>query len=185
VAQSTRIAIAQDIHDGIAQDLIALGYHLDLILAEPATPATVRHEVRTVRHDLSTLIVKVRNEIFELRSSGDFWIEIDQIAASISPIITVESDDCDLEPSARTLVLQVAPELLRNAARHSGASQIHLSFTAQNNQTVVTIRDNGSGGAAVSHGRYGLLGCIERVQSYGGFITIESGEKGTTVAITL
>jgi signal transduction histidine kinase len=167
VAQSARIAIAQDIHDGIAQDLIALGYHLDLILAEPATPATVRHEVRTVRHDLSALIVKVRNEIFDLRSSGDFWIE------------------CDLEPAERALLLQVIPELLRNAARHSGASQIHLSCTAQNNQTVVTIRDNGSGGAKVSQGRYGLLGCIERVESDGGFITIESGEKGTTVAITL
>ena len=185
MAQSARIAIAQDIHDGIAQDLIALGYHLDLILAEPATPATVRHEVRTVRNDLSTLIVKVRNEIFELRSSGDFWIEIDQIAASISPIIEIKSDESDLEPSVRTLLLQVIPELLRNAARHSGASQIQLSLTAQNNQTVVTIQDNGSGGAAVSQGRYGLLGCIERVQSYGGFITIESGEKGTTVAITL
>ena len=185
MAQSARIAIAQDIHDGIAQDLIALGYHLDLILAEPATPAMVRHEVRTVRHDLTALIVKVRNEIFDLRSSGDFWIEIDQIAASISPIIEITSDECDLEPAERTLLLQVIPELLRNAAHHSGASQIHLSCTAQNNQTVVTIRDNGSGGAEVSQGRYGLLGCIERVENYGGFITIESGEKGTTVAITL
>ena len=185
MAQSARIAIAQDIHDGIAQDLIALGYHLDLILAEPATPATVRHEVRTVRHDLSALIVKVRNEIFDLRSTGDFWIELDQIAASISPIIVTDRGGCKLNPEASALVLQVAPELLRNAARHSGASQIHLSFTAQNNQTVVTIQDNGSGGATVSQGRYGLLGCIERVESYGGFMTIESGEKGTTVAITL
>ena len=185
MAQSTRIAIAQDIHDGIAQDLIALGYHLDLILAEPATPATVRHEVRTVRHDLSTLIVKVRNEIFDLRSSGDFWNEIELIAESISPIIVIDRGECELNPKACALVLQVAPELLRNAARHSGASQIHLSFAAQNNQTVVTIQDNGSGGAEVSQGRYGLLGCVERVESYGGFITIESGEMGTNVAITL
>jgi signal transduction histidine kinase len=154
-------------------------------LAEPATPATVRHEVRTVRHDLSALIVKVRNEIFDLRSNGDFWIELDQIAASISPIIEIHSDECDLEPSAHALLLQVIPELLRNAAHHSGATQIELSFTAENNQTVVTIRDNGSGGAEVTQGRYGLLGCIERVENFGAIITIESGEKGTTVAITL
>lgn len=185
MAQSARIAIAQDIHDGIAQDLIALGYHLDLILAQPATPAAVRHEVRTVRHDLTALIVKVRNEIFDLRSSGDFWIQIDQIAASISPIIVIDRGDRELTPEVCALVLQVAPELLRNAVRHSGASQIHLSFLALNNQTVVTIQDNGSGGATVSQGHYGLLGCIERVENSGGFITIESGEKGTTVAITL
>ena len=185
MAQSSRIAIAQDIHDGIAQDLIALGYHLDLILAEPATPATVRHEVRIVRQDLSALIVKVRNEIFNLRVNGDFWLDIDQIASSISPIIVIDRGECELIPKACALVLQVAPELLRNAARHSGATQIHLSFATENNQTMITIRDNGSGGAKVSNDHYGLLGCIERVENYGGSMTIKSGEKGTTVAITL
>lgn len=138
-----------------------------------------------MRHDLSALIVKVRNEIFDLRRSGDFWIEIDQIASSISPIILVEPGECELEPSARALVLQVIPELLRNAVHHSGASQIRISFTVENNNSVVTIRDNGSGGAKVGKGRYGLLGCIERVESFGAEIRIESGEKGTTVAITL
>ena len=145
----------------------------------------VRHEVRTVRHDLSALIVKVRNEIFDLRRSGDFWIEINQIASSISPMIHVEPRECDLEPSAHALLLQVIPELLRNAVHHSGASQIELSFAVENNQTVVSIRDNGSGGAKVSNGRYGLLGCIERVENFDAIITIESGENGTTVAITL
>lgn len=185
MAQSARIAIAQDIHDGIAQDLIALGYQLDLILAEPQTPAVVRHEIRSVRHGLTALIVKVRNEIFDLRWHGDFWIEIVQIAASISPVITIEQGESDLDESARTLLLQVVPELLRNAAHHSGATQIDLFFAAKNNQTVVTIRDNGSGGAKVSDGRYGLLGCLERVEQYGAEMIIESGEKGTTVAIIL
>ena len=54
-----RIAIAQEIHDGIAQDLIALGYQIDLVLAQPHTPSSVRHEMSTIRHDLSDLIIKV------------------------------------------------------------------------------------------------------------------------------
>ena len=41
-----RIAIAQEIHDGIAQDLSALGYQIDLVLAQPDTPSSVRHEMR-------------------------------------------------------------------------------------------------------------------------------------------
>lgn len=183
--QSARIAIAQEIHDGIAQDLIALGYQLDLILAEPDTPATVRHGVRSVRHDLSTLIIKVRNEIFDLRRNSDFWVEIAQIVSAISPNITIEPGRYDFDPPAQTLLLQVIPELLRNSANHSGATQIRLSFAGENNQPVVTIRDNGSGGAKVGDGRYGLLGCIERVESFGAIMKIESGEKGTTVTITL
>ncbi len=185
MAQSARIAIAQEIHDGIAQDLIALGYHLDLILAEPATPSSVRHEIRSVRHDLSALIVSVRNEIFDLRTSGDFWDEIELIASTISPIITIGSERWVCDEAAHILLLQVIPELLRNAVTHSGATQIQLSFATEKNKSVVTIQDNGSGGAKVSDGRYGLLGCIERVESYGAIFTLDSGKKGTTVTITL
>jgi signal transduction histidine kinase len=141
--------------------------------------------MRTIRHDLSALIVKVRNEILNLRKPNDFWSQLHLTVGEISPLITVTGEEKALVPHDEELLTHVLPELLRNAARHSGASQIHLSCTAENNQTVVTIRDNGSGGAKVSQGRYGLLGCIERVESDGGFITIESGEKGTTVAITL
>ena len=78
-----RIAIAQEIHDGIAQDLIALGYQIDLVLAEPDTPSSVRHEMRSIRHNLSNLIVKVRNEILNLRKGSDFWGEIQNIADHI------------------------------------------------------------------------------------------------------
>ena len=83
------------------------------------------------------------------------------------------------------LLLQVIPELLRNALQHSGATQIRISFTQEKNHLVVAISDNGSGGAKITSDRYGLLGCVERVQSHGATISLESGEKGTTVSITL
>jgi signal transduction histidine kinase len=183
--QSERIAIAQEIHDGIAQDLIALGYQIDCVIAEPDTPALIRHEMRTIRHDLTMLIVKVRNEILNLRKPQDFWSQIHLTAGAISPLITVTGEDNSLDQHEEELLAHVLPELLRNAAHHSGASQIQLSFTQENNRRVVTISDNGSGGAQVTENRYGLLGCIERVQSHGGTIAITSGVEGTTVTITL
>lgn len=180
-----RIAIAQEIHDGIAQDLIALGYQIDLVLAQPETPSLVRHEMRTIRHNLSDLIVKVRNEILNLRKGFDFWVEIQRLADQISPLIHINTGDSVVEPQDQELLLLVVAELLRNATHHSGATQIHLTFTQDNNQTMVVISDNGSGGAIIAQDRYGLLGCVERVQSHGGKIDIETGVKGTTVAITL
>lgn len=63
-SQSARIEIAREIHDGIAQDLVALGYRLDAVLAAPGTPASFRNEVRTIRFTVSDLIEKVRAEIF-------------------------------------------------------------------------------------------------------------------------
>lgn len=180
-----RIAIAQEIHDGIAQDLIALGYQIDLVLAQPDTPSSIRHEMRTIRHNLSDLIVKVRNEILNLRKEIDFWVEIQRLADQISPIIQINSGDSVIDPQDQELLLHVIAELLRNAAQHSGATQIQLTFTESDNQTMVVISDNGSGGAIISKDRYGLLGCVERVQSHGAEMAIETGINGTTVSITL
>ena len=180
-----RIAIAQEIHDGIAQDLIALGYQIDLVLAQPDTPSSVRHEMRTIRHNLSDLIVKVRNEILNLRKGNDFWAAIQCTADHISPLITISTGECVIEDKDQEFLLHVITELLRNAAHHSGATQIQLSFSQGNNQTMVVISDNGSGGAKITQDRYGLVGCIERVQKHGAQIDIETGAKGTTVSIAL
>jgi signal transduction histidine kinase len=180
-----RIAIAQEIHDGIAQDLIALGYQIDLVLAQPHTPSSVRHEMRTIRHDLSDLIIKVRSEIFNLRKPSEFWLALQRVADQLSPIVEISSGDCAVNPQDEELLLQVIPELLRNALHHSGATQIHISFTQEKDHLVVAISDNGTGGAKITSDRYGLLGCVERVQSHGATISLESGEKGTTVSITL
>jgi NarL family two-component system sensor histidine kinase LiaS len=180
-----RIAIAQEIHDGIAQDLIALGYQIDLVLAQPHTPSSVRHEMRTIRHDLSDLIIKVRSEIFNLRKPSEFWLALQRVADQLSPIIEISTGDCAVDPQDEELLLQVIPELLRNSLHHSGATQIRISFTQEKNHLVVAISDNGSGGAKITSDRYGLLGCVERVQSHSATISIETGEKGTTVSITL
>lgn len=180
-----RIAIAQEIHDGIAQDLIALGYQIDLVLAQPDTPSSVRHEMRTIRHNLSDLIVKVRNEILNLRKGNDFWVAVQSTADHISPLITISTGECVIEDKDQEFLLHVIAELLRNAAHHSGATQIHLSFSQGDNQTMVVISDNGTGGAKFTKDRYGLVGCFERVQSHGGKIDIETGAKGTIVSITL
>jgi hypothetical protein len=37
VSNTARLDLARELHDGIAQDLVALGYELDLLLANSAT----------------------------------------------------------------------------------------------------------------------------------------------------
>jgi signal transduction histidine kinase len=141
--------------------------------------------MRTIRHNLSDLIVKVRNEILNLRKGNDFWVAVQSTADQISPLITISTGECAIEDTDQEFLLHVIAELLRNAAHHSGATQIHLSFSQGDNQTMVVISDNGTGGAKITKDRYGLVGCFERVQRHGGKIDIETGAKGTKVSITL
>lgn len=185
MAQSPRVEIAQEIHDGIAQDLVALGYELDLILAAPLTPAVIRNDVRTIRFRVSELIEKVRSEIYDLRSHAEFNSSLREIIHSISPSIAISIEEIELTEADRHLLLRVIPELLRNAHAHSGASQIHLHLSSSEDGVMVKISDNGRGGAAPTSGRYGILGCIERVENHGASIEIDSREDGTTITITL
>ncbi len=185
MVQSPKVEIAQEIHDGIAQDLVALGYELDLVLAAPLTPAVIRNDVRTIRFRVSELIEKVRGEIFDLRSDAEFTSSLREIIHSISPSIAISIEEIPLLDADRHLLLRVIPELLRNAHFHSGASQIHLHLFSDDDGVMVKVTDNGRGGAIPTSGRYGLLGSIERVKDHGASIEIDSRKEGTTITIRL
>ena len=185
MVQSPKVEIAQEIHDGIAQDLVALGYELDLVLAAPLTPAVIRNDVRTICFRVSELIEKVRGEIFDLRSHAEFNASLREIIHSISPSITISIEEISLPDADRHLLLRVIPELLRNAHIHSGASQIHLQLLTGEDGVMVKVTDNGRGGAMPTSGRYGLLGSIERVENHGASIEIDSRKEGTTITIRL
>lgn len=183
--QSSRVEIAREIHDGIAQDLVALGFQLDLVLAAPLTPAHVRNEIRTIRFTVSELIDKVRGEIYALRTPLEFNGKLQEIVYGISPTIEISGDELELSGANCDLLLRVIPELLRNAHTHSGASQILLELTSHKNGSMIKVIDNGQGGATATSGRYGIVGCIERIESHGGAITIDSRQHGTTITITV
>ena len=185
MAQSPRVEIAQEIHDGIAQDLVALGYQLDLVLAAPLTPAVIRNDVRTIRFRVSELIEKVRDEIYDLRSQAKFHNQLLEVVTSISPAIEISGELQALSDDEEQLLIRVIPELLRNAHLHSGASQIQLTLNSGEDGVMVKISDNGHGGAKPTTGRYGILGCIERVENHGASIDIDSRKDGTTITITL
>jgi signal transduction histidine kinase len=185
MAQSPKVEIAQEIHDGIAQDLVALGFQLDLVLAAPLTPALIRNDVRTIRFRVSELIEKVRDEIYNLRSGAEFDDQLLEIITSISPAIKISGALHGLSHNEEDLLIRVIPELLRNAVNHSGATQIQLTLISSEDESMVKISDNGHGGAQASMDRYGILGCIERIESQGAAIDINSREDGTTITITL
>ena len=62
-----RVRIARELHDGIAQDLVGIGYSLDLLLSEESLSKAARTDIRSTRFAVDELIGKVRREILHLR----------------------------------------------------------------------------------------------------------------------
>ena len=123
-----RVRLAQELHDGIAQDLVGLGYSIDSLVGAPDTPNDIRAELRSLRFAMSDLVEKVRDEIFALRSSKE---------------ILPGQNKTDVQYELQ----RIFAELLRNIQEHSQATSITLS-----------LHDNGVGGAGIKEGHYGLTG---------------------------
>jgi signal transduction histidine kinase len=79
----------------------------------------------------------------------------------------------------------IACEGLTNAVKHARASKVVLSAAQENGTLVVSVADDGVGGAAKGHGS-GLSGLSDRVVAQGGTLTIDSVPgSGTTLTAEL
>ena len=183
-----RIKIAQELHDGIAQDLVGIGYSLDLLLSDETLSGQARSDIRTTRLAIDELIAKVRREILDLRQGAGkpLQAQLKSLALDICVGFELEFhlDECAVPLHDEVEILAIATEILRNCVAHSRATRICINLYSVNNRLCLEVIDDGVGGADVKDGHFGLLGLKERVHALGGSITIESIE-GTRIAILI
>ena len=155
MSPTQRVKLAQELHDGIAQDLVGLSYFIDSLIAQSDTSISLRENLRMLRFRITELIERVRNEIFALRAV---------------PL----SEESTYKGEMNYELSRIFNELIRNIQAHSTASEI-----------TVMVSDNGAGGVVTKTERAGLRGVAERVAELHGTLTIDSGEAGTHVCIKI
>jgi signal transduction histidine kinase len=189
VTQRERIKIAQELHDGIAQDLVALSYSLDLLLAAADTPAATRVELRNLIFSVSGMIERVREEIFNLRSDNSGSLESSLrtlLADSHSAVeLKLELENCKHTEVIEEQILAISRELLRNSIKHSGASVIEITIQKSQNGSTYSYRDNGKGIDPLTPSGYGTRGIKERCTSIESELTVTSNELGTNYFISI
>ena len=189
MTQTERIKIAQELHDGIAQDLVALSYSLDLLLAAADTPAATRVELRNLIFSVSGMIERVREEIFNLRSDNSGSLESSLrtlLADSHSAVeLKLELENCKHTEVIEEQILAISRELLRNSIKHSGASVIEITIQKSQNGSTYSYRDNGKGIDPLTPSGYGTRGIKERCTSIESELTVTSNELGTNYFISI
>jgi len=189
VTQRERIKIAQELHDGIAQDLVGLSYSLDLLLAAPDTPSVTRIELRTILFKVSTLIESVRSEIFNLRAqeliSFEYSLRSLLLELKSDVELKIVRNDHVLSSQTEEELLAISRELLRNSIKHSGASVIEISIEKSDTGMHYTYRDNGKGMNENQRKGFGILGIQERCASIDGTLTMSSTSLGIDYHISI
>ena len=189
MTQRERIKIAQELHDGIAQDLVGLSYSLDLLLAAPDTPSVTRIELRTILFKVSTLIESVRSEIFNLRAqeliSFEYSLRSLLLELKSDVELKIVRNDHVLSSQTEEELLAISRELLRNSIKHSGASVIEISIEKSDTGMHYTYRDNGKGMNENQRKGFGILGIQERCASIDGTLTMSSTSLGIDYFIAI
>jgi signal transduction histidine kinase len=195
-----RERISKDLHDGIIQNLYAVGLSLEDVaelMDEDRVEAATRIERAIDSIHLS--IQDIRNFIFGLRPGllegasliGGLAALIEEYRHNAIVDLELELSDSVAEPPAETTgqLLAIAGEALSNITRHSRASRATVSLANVPNQGLVdlVITDNGQGFDPANVGKLGHQGLAnmrERAASIGAAVTIDSGPgRGTRLAI--
>jgi signal transduction histidine kinase len=182
-----RARLAREIHDGVAQDLAALGYRLDDLATTPNLASDQRSEIRQIRSALSETLHRLRRSIFDLRNSEidlltelrSFLYELEGQGMEVS--FVCDDSISDLAPAVARQLHAIAVEGLLNAVHHANATRLEFIFANQRDSYQMTIQDNGVGNVEVKEFSYGLATMSERAKLIDATCSIENPRTGGTI----
>lgn len=160
-----RLRIARDLHDTLAQSLAGIGYAMDTVIADESLKDSTRRQLRSIRVELSDLLVELRDEILILRepnvSSMESWLR-SRLGLDFSWQRIASNQN--LERSG-VEVAHLLLELLNNAISHQGINKAEIMESADS----IRIRFTPTASRAVTEGttarvRLGRVGIAERLE---------------------
>jgi two-component system sensor histidine kinase DesK len=180
-----RERIGRDLHDllGHTLSLIVLKSELASKLADRDVDRA-RAEIRDVERISRDALAQVRAAVGGFRSGG-LQDEVERARQALTAAnVTLDAalDPLQLPPAHEAVLALAIREGVTNIIRHADAHHCTMRLARSENGDVLTIADDGRGGAATFGN--GLIGMRERVASLGGTLTRDSG-RGTTLTITI
>jgi len=181
-----RRRLERNLHDGAQQRLVTLAVHLRMAQERlREDPAAAEAMLATVGEDLKLALAELRElarglhpavlsdrglepALHSLANRAPFPVEI----SGVPPL--------RLDEGVEAAVYYVVSESLTNAAKHADASEARVAISTTNEEVVVEISDNGSGGATIDRGS-GLRGLADRIEALGGRLDLKSPPAGGTV----
>lgn len=198
-----RLQIAQQLHEGLLQDLIGLQFLIEEML-DRSEERGRNDQLRVIQRALAGQIRELRDYCYDLRPPALAPFGLEKAIRSHVDSIREKHPDLNLHlnllpdmqflpETIRLALFRVYQEVISNVLHHSGAKNVWIRFVFNSHVTQLYIRDDGTGFRvpedwveAVRSGRLGLAAAQERVESVGGRMKIEStAGGGTTVEVTV
>jgi signal transduction histidine kinase len=173
-ADAERRRIERDLHDGAQQRLVALAMRLDqargnAVGAREVIDSTTDElllairEVRDLAHGLHPTILTERGLAAAVEALAE------RAGLPVEAHVSSERFAPEVEAAAYFMV----SEALTNASRYADARRVRIEASLESGQLIVTVTDDGRGGADPRRGS-GLQGLTDRISAAGGTLEIDS-----------
>ena len=200
--EEERRRLARDLHDDTIQSLIALNQRIQLAQLSAQDKSTAE-QLAEMQQMTGQTIADLRRLTRDLRP---IYLEdlglvtaLSMLARDTSQALGIPVDfqisgmECRMAPEVELAFYRIGQEGLSNVARHAGATCAGLYLLFGEDNTTLTIRDDGCGfdvpespAEMAGSGHFGLLGIQERAEIIGAWLLIESEPgEGTRLNISL
>lgn len=197
-ATTEQARLARDLHDGVAQDLVALRHllaGLEARLAAGDAGTEARRLCTRTREVAEHAAGALRDAVHGLAPGPVTCRELPERLAGLGEAVTRIAPGMRFRFEAPTGVLPAVPvlaehvhrmalEAVRNAARHSGGTEVRVTLTQEEDVLVLCVEDDGRGPAGIEvapEGSFGLRSLRYRCASTGGRFAVEDRGPGTRV----
>ncbi|WP_327580584.1 sensor domain-containing protein [Nonomuraea sp. NBC_00507] len=180
--------LERDIHDGPQQRLVSLAMELSraqrqLAKDPEAAQATIKSAISATRETLDELRALSRGIAPPILSDRGLAPALAALAGRCTVPVDLDVQTVErYQAAVENAIYFVCAETLTNVAKHSRATMCTVRLQRLGDVLMLTIGDDGVGGAHVAKG-HGLAGLADRLRAVDGELTVQSPDGGPTLIV--
>jgi PAS domain S-box-containing protein len=178
-ADEQRRRVVRDLHDGAQQRLVEAVMTLQLAQARGEDTPLVAEGVEHVRAAVAELRELARGIHPAILTHRGLAAAVEALSDRAPLPVAVQIPNDRYLPSIESAAYFVVAEALTNVAKYANAKTARVTARSADGQLVLTIEDDGVGGARASVGS-GLSGLHDRIAALSGTLTVDSPASGGT-----
>ena len=187
VGDAERRRLERNLHDGAQQRLVSVALSLSMVGTKlESDPAAARKALSAAQEDLAQGLAELRElargihpVILTERGLGPALNAL--LARAPVPVEIQEMPEQRLTPTVEAAAYYVVAEAITNVGKYAQASGATVGVSRSNGFALVTVADDGVGGADPARGS-GLHGLAARVESLNGRLDVDSPPgRGTRI----
>jgi signal transduction histidine kinase len=190
-----RRLLARKLHDTLGSSLTALTMHLHLLSKHLPAEEAVQARSANMKQLLNNIIVANREMQLNLWNDKLEFLGIKAALAELvascgedgvmAAHLSLPDEDSTCTRPQAVALLRCAEEGLRNVRAHARASAVDVVLDENEDEIMLTVKDNGVGPGTAGPMCHGLRLLRERAAYLGGTLSIAPGTPGTVLTMVL